>query len=76
MKNSVNISAKRNLRMNLSKKNKRNIFRNSNEKKLSNNRIVLTEIKPYFSVRGGMSNRITFVEKDKLCAKTKPLLKL
>ena len=49
MKISVNIcELKRNLTMILLRKTKRNFFRNLNEKKLSGNRKLWMEIKPYF----------------------------
>ena len=54
----------RNFCVNLLRKTKRNFFKNVNEKKISDNRTFWKEIKPYFNDKGGMSSKITLVERD------------
>ena len=52
---------------------KRNIFKIINEKKISDNRTFWKEIKPYFNDKGGMSSKITLVERDKIIHKDKEI---
>ena len=55
--------------MNLLRKTKIKLFRNLNEKKLSDSRAFWKEIKPYFCDKGNMSNKIMLVEKDEIVRK-------
>ena len=63
----------RNFCVNLLRKTKRNFFKNVNEKKISDNRTFWKEIKPYFNDKGGMSSKITLVERDKIIHKDKEI---
>ena len=63
----------RNFCVNLSRKTKRNFFKKVNEKKISDNRTFWKEIKPYFNDKGGMSIKITLVERDKIIHKDKEI---
>ena len=55
------------------RKTKRNFFKNVNEKKISDNRTFWKKIKPYFNGKGGMSSKITLVERDKIIHKDKEI---
>ena len=63
----------RNFCVNLLRITKRNSFRNLNEKKISDNRTFWKEIKPYFNDKGGMSSKITLVERDEIIHKDKEI---
>ena len=60
---------------NLLRITKRNFFKNLNEKKNFDNRTFEKVIKPYFNDKGGMSSKITLIERDKIMHKDTEIAK-
>ena len=57
---------KRNLCLNLLRKTKKNIYKNLDEKQVSDNKAFTKKLKPSFSDNGVNSSKITLVEKNSI----------